>query len=98
MSALKKPATCSLPDDPAALKVIIAEQAKRIAALEEYVMLEKIRKYAASSEKSPDQREMFNEAELAAMGIGPGTFRMSVGVDNVEDIKEDLDRALTACQ
>ncbi len=59
------PATGSLPDDPEALKVIIAEQAKRIAALEEYVLLEKIRKYAASSEKSPDQREMFNEAELA---------------------------------
>ena len=65
MSALKKSATCSLPDDPEALKVIIAEQAKRIAALEEYVLLEKIRKYGASSEKSPDQREMFNEAELA---------------------------------
>ena len=43
MSALKKSATCSLPDDPEALKVIIAEQAKRIAALEEYVLLEKIR-------------------------------------------------------
>ena len=65
MSALKPPVTCSLPDDPKALKAIIAEQARRIAALEEYVLLEKIRKYGASSEKSPDQKEMFNEAELA---------------------------------
>jgi cystathionine beta-lyase/cystathionine gamma-synthase len=39
-----------------------------------------------------------NENELAAMGIGPGTFRMSVGVENVEDLKEDLDQALKACQ
>ena len=65
MSALNSPVTCSLPDDPKALKAIIAEQARRIAALEEYVLLEKIRKYGASSEKSPDQKEMFNEAELA---------------------------------
>ncbi len=32
--------------------------------LEEYVALDKFKKYAASSEKSPDQQEMFNEAEL----------------------------------
>jgi cystathionine beta-lyase/cystathionine gamma-synthase len=36
--------------------------------------------------------------ELAAIGIGPGTFRMSVGIENVEDLKEDLDQALKACQ
>ena len=36
--------------------------------------------------------------ELAAIGISPGTFRMSVGIENVEDIKEDLDQALKACQ
>ena len=39
-----------------------------------------------------------NENELATMGIGPGTFRMSVGVENVEDLKEDLDQAFKACQ
>ena len=39
-----------------------------------------------------------DKEELAAIGIRPGTFRMSVGVENVEDLKEDLDRALTACQ
>lgn len=39
----------------------------------------------------PDER-------LQAMGIYPGTFRMSVGIENVEDLKEDLDQALKACQ
>jgi cystathionine beta-lyase/cystathionine gamma-synthase len=39
-----------------------------------------------------------DEEELAAIGISPGTFRMSVGIENVEDLKEDLDQALTACQ
>jgi cystathionine beta-lyase/cystathionine gamma-synthase len=38
------------------------------------------------------------EGELAAMGIRPGTFRMSVGLENVEDLKEDLDQALRSCQ
>jgi cystathionine beta-lyase/cystathionine gamma-synthase len=38
------------------------------------------------------------EQELAAIGIGPGTFRMSVGIEEVEDLKEDLDQALAACQ
>jgi len=36
--------------------------------------------------------------ELAEIGISPGTFRMSVGIENVEDLKEDLDQALKACQ
>jgi cystathionine beta-lyase/cystathionine gamma-synthase len=39
-----------------------------------------------------------SEKELAAIGIGIGTFRMSVGVENVEDLKEDLDQALKVCQ
>ncbi len=39
-----------------------------------------------------------NEEELATIGISPGTFRMSVGIENVEDLKEDLDQALKACQ
>jgi cystathionine beta-lyase/cystathionine gamma-synthase len=38
------------------------------------------------------------EEELAAIGISPGTFRMSVGIENVEDLKEDLDQALKTCQ
>jgi transposase len=43
---------------------VIAEQARRIIILEEYVLLDKIKKYGASSEKSADQQEMFNEVEL----------------------------------
>jgi len=43
---------------------IIAQMATRIAALEEYMAGEKLKKFGASSEKSPDQQEMFNEAEL----------------------------------
>jgi len=38
---------------------VIAEQARRIIILEEYVLLDKIKKYGASSEKSADQQEMF---------------------------------------
>lgn len=36
--------------------------------------------------------------EHAAIGIGTGTFRMSVGIEEAEDLREDLDRALAACQ
>lgn len=39
-----------------------------------------------------------SEEELAAIGIRPGTFRMSVGIENIEDLKEDLDQALKACR
>jgi transposase len=43
---------------------IIAEQAKRIALLEETIRLQQQKRFGRSSEKSPDQQEMFNEAEL----------------------------------
>ncbi len=43
---------------------IIVQQAKRIALLEEYVALAKLKKFGVSTEKSPDQQEMFNEVEL----------------------------------
>jgi cystathionine beta-lyase/cystathionine gamma-synthase len=39
-----------------------------------------------------------SQEELAAIGIGVGTFRLSVGIEDVEDLREDLDRALAACQ
>lgn len=39
-----------------------------------------------------------SDDELAEIGIGPGTFRMSVGIENLEDLREDLDQALRACQ
>lgn len=71
MSAAEKHDTGSLPDDPELLKAIIAKQdqtiavkEQRIALLEEMVRLQTQKRFGASSEKSPDQQEMFNEAEL----------------------------------
>ena len=46
--------------------VVIAEQKQRIALLEEYLRLDKQRRFGASSEKNTQQSELFNEAELAA--------------------------------
>lgn len=63
MSAAKK----QLPNDPEALKRIIEQQANRIAALEESLRLQKLKKFGASSEKSADQYDMFNEAELSVV-------------------------------
>jgi len=70
MRALKKHVSITVPELEKALfekELIIATQAKRIAMLEEYVALGKFKKYGASSEKSPDQQEMFNEAELTVV-------------------------------
>lgn len=67
MSVLIKQPSRTLPDDPVALKKIIEDQAILIAAYEEYVRLNTIKKYGKSSEKSPDQKEMFNEAELTVV-------------------------------
>lgn len=70
MSALKKqsPETVSVLQKALSDKdLIIAKMALRIAILEEYVMLDKVRKYGASSEKSPGQSEMFNESELTVV-------------------------------
>jgi len=33
-----------------------------------------------------------SEAELAAAGIGPGTIRLSVGIENLEDLIWDLEQ------
>lgn len=61
----------TLPSEPEKLKEIIiqkdallAEKEQRIAILEELVRLHNLKRFGASSEKSPDQQEMFNEAEL----------------------------------
>lgn len=64
MSAAKQQLP-NLPDDPTQLKEIILQLSMRVAALEEYIRLEKHRKFAARSEKSTPQYELFNEAELA---------------------------------
>ncbi|MBL1261135.1 MAG: IS66 family transposase [Thiotrichaceae bacterium] len=67
MRATKKQSLESLPSDPEKLKLIIMKLSSRVAALEEYVLLGRANKYGASSEKSVDQREMFNEAELSVV-------------------------------
>ncbi|HIC89937.1 MAG TPA: aminotransferase class I/II-fold pyridoxal phosphate-dependent enzyme [Anaerolineae bacterium] len=36
----------------------------------------------------------YNEEQLAAAGISQGTFRLSVGIEDVDDLITDLDRAL----
>ena len=36
------------------------------------------------------------ETELIAAGAGPDVVRVSVGIENIEDIKADLDQALAA--
>lgn len=79
MSKAKTDVLQALPDDIEVLKKIIAGQHQSlaekdasltekdhiIAILEEYVRLQKLKKFGASTEKSQDQREMFNEAELS---------------------------------
>lgn len=81
MSAIFTSARQALPNDVAVLKRIIADQAsalaekdhllslkaQRIAILEEFVRLHKLKNFCASSEKSPSQQEMFNEAELSVV-------------------------------
>ena len=39
-----------------------------------------------------------DDAALAAAGIGPGTIRLSIGLEDPEDLIEDLARALRASQ
>jgi O-acetylhomoserine (thiol)-lyase len=37
-----------------------------------------------------------NDAELAAAGVGPGTIRLSVGLETLDDLTDDLARGLAA--
>lgn len=46
--------------------VLIAEQQKRIAMLEEYLRLERARHYGRSTEKTAQQNDLFNEVEVTA--------------------------------
>jgi O-acetylhomoserine (thiol)-lyase len=39
-----------------------------------------------------------DESALRASGIGPGTVRLSVGLEDADDLIEDLSRALHASQ
>src|SRR5690606_18314375 len=59
-------ATSTLPDDIDALKQLVVTHRQRINVLEEYIRLHKHRQFGASSEQTPGQRELFNEAEAAS--------------------------------
>ncbi|GAA3926674.1 hypothetical protein GCM10022277_23470 [Litoribacillus peritrichatus] len=60
-----------LPNDPEALKQLVLEQQSRIALLEELVILFKSKQFGKSSEKSPNQAELFDEAEVEANDQAP---------------------------
>jgi O-acetylhomoserine (thiol)-lyase len=44
---------------------------------------------------STTHRQM-SPAEQLAAGVGPGSIRLSVGIEHIDDIREDLDQALAA--
>jgi O-acetylhomoserine (thiol)-lyase len=44
---------------------------------------------------STTHRQM-SPAEQLAAGVGPGSIRLSVGIEHIDDILEDLDQALAA--
>jgi O-acetylhomoserine (thiol)-lyase len=44
---------------------------------------------------STTHRQMSHEEQLAA-GVGPGSIRLSVGIEHIDDILADLDQALGA--
>jgi transposase len=59
------PRPANLPDDPAALKALVREQAFEIERLKEELRLATHKRFGASSEKAdPDQGQLFNEAEV----------------------------------
>ena len=37
-----------------------------------------------------------SEEELVAQGIGPGTIRLSIGLEHIDDILADLERGFAA--
>jgi O-acetylhomoserine (thiol)-lyase len=39
-----------------------------------------------------------DDAALASAGIGPGTIRLSIGLEDADDLIEDLKRALKAAE
>ena len=40
----------------------------------------------------------FTDEQLVAAGINPGMIRLSVGIENVEDIIADLENGLSQCE
>jgi O-acetylhomoserine (thiol)-lyase len=39
-----------------------------------------------------------SEDALKAAGISPGTLRLSVGIEHIDDLKGDLQQALISCK
>jgi O-acetylhomoserine (thiol)-lyase len=39
-----------------------------------------------------------SDEDLKKAGIGPGTIRLSIGLEDVQDLVDDLDRALKVSQ
>ncbi|HHV03595.1 MAG: O-acetylhomoserine aminocarboxypropyltransferase/cysteine synthase family protein [Bacteroidales bacterium] len=39
-----------------------------------------------------------SDSELEAAGIGPGTLRLAVGIEHIDDLKSDLSRSLRHCK
>lgn len=76
-----KIASDTLPDDVDLLKKMVQQQARTIATLEEYIRLAKQQRFGASSEKSPDQTQLFNEAEDV----------LAADVDKAEDLPVEVD-------
>ena len=58
------PLAQSLPDDIDVLKRLLLKKEQRITLLEEQIRLFKQKRFGTSSEKSDQQAELFNEAEL----------------------------------
>ena len=52
-------------------------------------------KSLAAHPASTTHRQL-NEAELEAAGVMPDMIRICVGIENIDDIIEDLDQALAA--
>jgi transposase len=74
------PRPADLPDDPAALKALVREQAFEIERLKEELRLSAHKRFGASSEKAdPDQGQLFNEAEvLGSMPPAPEADEITV--------------------
>jgi transposase len=74
------PRPANLPDDAAALKALVREQAFEIERLKEELRLATHKRFGASSEKAdPDQGQLFNEAEvLGSMPPAPEADEITV--------------------
>jgi O-acetylhomoserine (thiol)-lyase len=46
---------------------------------------------------STTHRQMTAAEQLSA-GVGPGSIRLSVGIEHIDDIRADLDQALAAAE